>query len=169
MSSTRQQSTVSVRDARLEDRPVLDAMMRGLNEYEYQIVPDRDLSEAACRDHMDYLLGEVEKNDGFVLIGELNGATAGFLVGYCDVYEGTFVLPDERPFGYIPELFVTQEARGVGLGKALIQAAERKFADRGLKIIRLFALDGNVSALEFYRKIGFAPDSIELKKMIAVE
>ena len=144
-------------------------MMRALNEYEYQIVPDRDLSDSACRDHMDYLLNQVEKNNGFVLVGELNGAPAGFLVGYGDVYEGTFILPDARPFGYIPELFVTAEARGVGLGKALMQAAERAFAARGLKIIRLFALNGNVSALEFYRKVGFAPDSIELKKTIAIE
>ena len=59
-----------------------------------------------------------------------------------------------RPGLYLEDLFVADEARGTGAGKALFQALAREAQTRGCARIDWAVLDWNSSAMDFYRAIG---------------
>lgn len=56
---------------------------------------------------------------------------------------------------YLASIFVAPGMRRLGVGKALVQAVEGFFRDRGVFIYRLDTRVNNVSALAFYRRLGF--------------
>ncbi|MCD4504925.1 GNAT family N-acetyltransferase [Chromobacterium piscinae] len=55
---------------------------------------------------------------------------------------------------FMKDLFAIQEARGRGIGKALMQALARHALKTGCKRMDWTAERGNVDAIEFYRRIG---------------
>ena len=57
-------------------------------------------------------------------------------------------------------IFVEPEARGRGVGTALLHAVERHAASMGLKSIRLDVIDTNSRARALYEREGFAPQSV---------
>jgi ribosomal protein S18 acetylase RimI-like enzyme len=59
---------------------------------------------------------------------------------------------------YLEGVFTRPDARGTGLGSAALRALCRTLLDR-YKAICLLADAGNARTLDFYRKIGFAPEA----------
>jgi predicted GNAT family N-acyltransferase len=57
------------------------------------------------------------------------------------------------PVGHLGRLAVLRTARGGGLGVALVEAIERRAAERGL---RLVALSAQTPAIGFYERLGYA-------------
>lgn len=57
-------------------------------------------------------------------------------------------------------IFVEPEARGRGVGTALLHAVERHAASMGLKSIRLDVIDTNSRARALYEREGFVPRSV---------
>ena len=55
----------------------------------------------------------------------------------------------------VPTLVVAQNSRREGVGKLLMQEAQRLGAEGGANLIELVATTGNVAAREFYRALGF--------------
>lgn len=55
---------------------------------------------------------------------------------------------------YLEDLFVVPEARGRGIGKALIQLGARMAVERGCGRYEWSVLDWNTPAIEFYESIG---------------
>jgi ribosomal protein S18 acetylase RimI-like enzyme len=62
------------------------------------------------------------------------------------------------PDCWLEDLYVTDEARGTGLGKALIEAAFERARARGCKRIQLDVADDNSRAIDVYRAAGFGVD-----------
>lgn len=56
-------------------------------------------------------------------------------------------------------IFVSDAARGKGVGTALLQAIFRKAAGDGLHRVRLDVIDRNVRARALYERMGFSPVS----------
>lgn len=57
----------------------------------------------------------------------------------------------------VDELFVAPRARGVGVGRKLLETAEAACVDMGCRHLSLQVGSKNKAAREFYRSIGFAP------------
>ena len=57
--------------------------------------------------------------------------------------------------GELKRVFVTQQARGTGTGRALIQAREKVARDMGLKRLIADTLTPNVEMRDLYPKLGF--------------
>jgi GNAT superfamily N-acetyltransferase len=55
---------------------------------------------------------------------------------------------------WLEDLFVREEHRGEGVGKALLEAVAARVGERGGERLEWAALDWNEPALGFYRKIG---------------
>lgn len=55
----------------------------------------------------------------------------------------------------VAELGVAPERRGRGLGRALLQAAMNRLAERGESTLALYVTVGNESAISLYRSMGF--------------
>lgn len=69
---------------------------------------------------------------------------------------GTARILVDPPVGKIGRVAVAQPFRGTGLGRALMEAAVGILARRG--DIATAKLGAQVHALDFYRKLGFAPE-----------
>ncbi len=87
------------------------------------------------------------------------------------VIEGALAWADERALGfalwfhnfssflgrrglYVEDIFVVPEARGRGIGRALMRHCARLALERGCGRFEWTVLDWNRSAIEFYRSIG---------------
>ena len=57
---------------------------------------------------------------------------------------------------HIEDLFVAEEARGAGLGLALVQAAIARARERGCRRVELDVNEANTAGLAVYRSAGFA-------------
>jgi len=57
---------------------------------------------------------------------------------------------------WLEDLFVSDDARGAGLGRALVDAAAERARARGCARVELDVSDGNPPALALYESAGFA-------------
>ncbi|MGW1287473.1 GNAT family N-acetyltransferase, partial [Streptomyces sp. NPDC002586] len=62
--------------------------------------------------------------------------------------------------GVLETLVVGDEARGAGVGQALLRAARRRLAESGVQVMKISVMAGNDGALRFYRREG-AVDFVE--------
>lgn len=138
--------TVAVRPAVAADLPLIAAFIRELAEYER-------LSHEVRFD--EFLLGEHlfgARPSAEVVIGTADGEPQGFALFFRNfsTFEG-------RTGIYLEDLFVRPEARGRGLGKALLLHVARLAVERGCARLEWSVLDWNEPAIGFYRKLGARP------------
>ena len=83
------------------------------------------------------------------LLAEENGRAVGFALFF-----PTFSTWEGRPGLYLEDLFVREEARGSGTGRALLTELARIAVERGYGRLELAALDWNEPAIAFYERLG---------------
>ncbi len=135
--------SVSIRAARESDVAILHALIRGLAEYEKlaaQVV-------GTAQDLQRELFSERPVIEA--VIAWDNETALGFAL-YFHNYS-TFLA---RRGLYLEDLFVVPEARGRGIGKALIRHCARVAVERGCGRFEWAVLDWNQPAIEFYQAIG---------------
>ncbi|HSU15597.1 GNAT family N-acetyltransferase [Longimicrobium sp.] len=87
-----------------------------------------------------------------VAIAEADGEPAGFALFFHNY--STFL---GRPGIYLEDLYVRPEARGKGIGRALLAHLARLAVERGCGRLEWWVLDWNESAIRFYRSLGVQP------------
>lgn len=65
------------------------------------------------------------------------------------------VHPVSRELAELCAIAVEEEARGLGVGRALLSHVEQSVSQAGLKLLRLHTAHSNLSALELFLKWGF--------------
>ena len=87
-----------------------------------------------------------------VLIGEIDGTAQGFALFFHNfsTFEG-------RPGIYLEDLFVRPDARGSGLGKALLGKLAALAVERDCARLEWSVLDWNKPAIDFYKALGARP------------
>ena len=87
-----------------------------------------------------------------VLIGEIDGVPQGFALFFHNfsTFEG-------RPGIYVEDLFVRPDARGSGLGKALLGTLAGLAVERDCARLEWSVLDWNTPAIDFYKALGATP------------
>lgn len=143
-----------VRRARAEDRPALIRLMGALHDYEAAIEENR-ADASAAESHLDWVQEEIKRLGGVTLVAELGGVVAGFLCYTFEEDPGTFVRPDYRRHALVWDISVAEEARGQGIGQALLEAAEREAGEAGIGEIRLYVLEANARARRIYEEAGY--------------
>jgi ribosomal protein S18 acetylase RimI-like enzyme len=89
---------------------------------------------------------------------EWQGAVAGFTV--CVLHPGSWTL---TPACYLEDLFVDPEARGQGLGRALIDDLVRLGRDNGWSRIYWHTRQSNEAARRLYDKYAEADDFVRYR------
>jgi len=138
--------TLSIRPATAADIPLIAQFIRDLAEYErlaHEVRFDEAVLEAklfGSRPHAE------------VLIGEIDGVAQGFALFFHNfsTFEG-------KPGVYLEDLFVRPEARGAGLGKALLKKLAAIAVERDCARLEWSVLDWNEPAIQFYLGLGAKP------------
>jgi len=134
---------IVIRPAIPADLTLIASLIRALAHYE-------KLADAVRFDEL--VLGEKlfgARPYAEVLIGELDGAAQGFALFFHNfsTFEG-------RPGIYLEDLFVRPEARGRGLGKALLAQLAALAVARDCARLEWSVLDWNAPAIGFYEALG---------------
>lgn len=135
--------TLSIRPATPADLPLIAQFIRDLADYE-KLAHEVRFDEAKLGEN---LFGPRPYAE--VLIGELDGSPQGFALFFHNfsTFEG-------KPGIYLEDLFVRPEARGSGLGKALLAHLAGLVVERDCARLEWSVLDWNAPAIGFYQSIG---------------
>jgi GNAT superfamily N-acetyltransferase len=143
---TQPTSDLTIRFATAADVPTILHFIRALARYEkleHQVTADEAGLHAT-------LFGPRPAAE--VLLAELAGTPVGFALFFASY--STFL---GKPGLYLEDLFVQPEARGRGIGVALMSSLARITAERGWGRFEWAVLDWNTPSLEFYAALGAVP------------
>ena len=127
-----------------------------MQDFEAAFEPDRRRDPDFAAEHWRELQRRHAEKRGIILIAELASQSAGWAFAHDDKAE-LFVVEPERSHGFLAELYVTPEARGKGLGRALIAGCEDWARTRGHRLLTVGVLAKNPSAIRAYEGAGYAP------------
>lgn len=133
-------------------------IIRRANEYEishlYQwslsLTEELSAGYMKSNDHMTYeMVSKVLSNGGYYLIAQHNWEVMGWiLLGYDQNFY------QNKPVGFLYELYVFPPYRKNGVGKILMKEAMVQLKKAGMKSVQLNVFAGN-SAKRLYEKLGF--------------
>ena len=138
--------SLSIRAATPADISLIGQFIRDLAEYE-KLAHEVRFDEAVMAQK---LFGQRPYAE--VLIGEIDGTPQGFALFFHNfsTFEG-------RPGIYLEDLFVRPDARGSGLGKALLGKLAALAVERDCARLEWSVLDWNTPAIDFYKALGARP------------
>lgn len=148
--------TTTIRRARREDVPAMFEMVRGLADY----VDETHLLKASEADLLRDGFGPAPRFKCFVADdgrGQLLGSV---------IYSANYSTWNGRSTCYIDDLFVTEAARGKGIGKRLVGAVAADAVADGHGRISLTVLDWN-PAREIYHRLGFEHEESALRYSVS--
>jgi GNAT superfamily N-acetyltransferase len=135
-----------IRPATRGDVPLILAFIEQLADYE-RMRHQVDATEAALEETLFGVRPAAE-----VVIATLDGRDVGFAL-YFQTYS-TFLA---RPGLHLEDLFVVPEARGAGVGRALLAHLAALADARGYGRVEWSVLTWNAPAIGFYRQLGAIP------------
>jgi GNAT superfamily N-acetyltransferase len=141
--------TVTVRPFERQDVGAVLALMRALAAFEgYD-----DKLRVTEADLIEHGLGPSPRFG--VLVAEREGVIVGIAVHY--IIPWTY---DLKPVVWLKELYVTEAARGMAVGQALVEQLRQYAAGIGASAIKWTVLKSNLPAKAFYHALGGQPDDI---------
>lgn len=135
-----------VRAARSTDAPALVELVHELGA---------ESNEAQIRAN----LGQLKKSGETPLVATL----AGDVVGLCGLGR-RIAVHRPAPIGRITVLVVKEEVQGLGIGRLLVEAAERWMRQSGCYLAEVTSNDRRADAHAFYRHLGYDRTSIRFAK-----
>ena len=138
--------TFAIRPATPADVPVILHLVRELAAYE------RELDKVVATEPLlhDALFATPPAAEA--LIAEIDGAAVGLALFFHNFSTWT----GWRGL-YLEDLYVTPEARGTGIGKALLKRLAKIAVERGCTRFEWSVLDWNTPAIDFYKSLGAEP------------
>ena len=140
-------SNLSTRIATASDIPAVASLFDGYRQF-YAQAPDLALATAYIRDR-------ISKNESVILVAEAQGV----IIGFCQLYP-TFCSVEAKPIYSLYDLFVAPAARKLGVGKALLLAAEQHAVQNGFARMDLTTAKTNVPAQALYESLDWQRDEV---------
>jgi GNAT superfamily N-acetyltransferase len=139
----------SVRSASLADAPALGALLRGLGWFSFMNRESSADTERRLSEQLRLCLAD--KSHTVLVVESAGGAVLGYVAVHWLPY-----LVLAGPEGYVSDLFVTESARGAGLGTRLLREVEALAVSRGCSRLMLVNRKTRDSYKRgFYRKLGW--------------
>ncbi|RDI53210.1 GNAT family N-acetyltransferase [Nocardia mexicana] len=139
-----------IRRAEPRDIPALVELVYDLAEYE----KSRDQCHLTAEQLHAALFGPDPALFAHVAQDDSSGAVLGCAIWFLNysTWTGTHGI-------YLEDLFVKPEARGLGLGKALLTELAREAVTRGYQRVDWAVLNWNTPSIDFYKSIGAEPQT----------
>ena len=94
----------------------------------------------------------------------LAGATSAILVGLDDAgVIATAMVGEDGHRGWVYYLAVLEDARGRGLGREMMAAAEDWLRDRGVVKVHLMVRGSNAGVIGFYEALGYEDAAVRVR------
>lgn len=138
----------AIRRATAADVPVVLQLIRDLAAFERE----PDAVRATVDSLHNTLFGPTPTAEA--IVAEIDGDVVGMALFFTN-----FSTWSGRNGLYLEDLYVVPEARGAGVGKALLARIARTAVSRGSARVEWSVLDWNKPAIDFYRSIGATPMS----------
>jgi ribosomal protein S18 acetylase RimI-like enzyme len=142
--------TPLVRPAQVSDADAIGVLhVQAWLETYTGLIPANLLQSLSPVQRAEMWRGWLTRGAGGAYVCEEGQAVVGF--GLCGA-QRTRTLPNHR--GEVYAINILRRAQGRGLGRALMQAMARSLDERGLAPMTLMVLAQNVSARQFYYRLG---------------
>ena len=132
------------------------------------LLPDAILDSLSITESAAQWAQCIQRGQGCLFVCEREGIVVGFI--FCDAYRNGSLGCDSSQQGELAELYtlyVSPEEQGKGVGTRLFHRSISWLTAAGYTSLAVRVLDGNDSAIKFYRRLGFSPvgepQSSELK------
>ena len=150
--------TVTLKDGRIavlrapdfHDLDALLALISELVEERVEIITTTKPSRDEEAEWLGRRLASIEKGNLAALVAEINGR----LVANCEVEQRTPQFPEMSHVGVLG-IAILKNARGVGLGTALMESLIELARQMHLRVVILDTFATNTIAQGLYRKVGF--------------
>ena len=136
----------NIRIATLSDLRELGELFDGYRRFYLQA---SDIERAR-----DFISERMNRNDSWLLVAEQGES----LIGFCQLYP-SFSSTQMRRIAILNDLYVSESSRAQGVGKALMQAAEKLGRNLGLGHLELATATDNAKAQRLYEKMGWLRDT----------
>lgn len=120
----------------------------------------RDVT-GALRADLEHALREKPANNYFFIAGDADGRSVGFL--HLQVQRDFF--SHERAC-HVSDIAVAADHEGGGIGRLLLEHAQRWAKQHRCKLLTLSVFPGNARARALYESAGFAPDLLRMLKPV---
>ncbi|MBN2432536.1 MAG: GNAT family N-acetyltransferase [Acidobacteria bacterium] len=141
-------AALTIRPATAKDVPLILHFIRRLAEYE-RLAHEVTATEDVLR---ETLFGR--RPSAEVILGYLGPQPVGFALFFHNF--STFL---GRPGIYLEDLFIEEDYRRRGFGRAMLRHLARLALERNCGRLEWWVLDWNRPAIDFYRRIGAVPMS----------
>jgi ribosomal protein S18 acetylase RimI-like enzyme len=138
---------VRIRDATAGDADLVAPLFDAYRQF-YERPPDPAVARA-------FLLERLTRGESVVYVAEEGGKALGFVQLY-PLFSSTALRPGCS--WLLNDLYVVPEARGRGIGRALMQRARRLAVENGACALELATADSNVVARGLYESLGYRRD-----------
>jgi ribosomal protein S18 acetylase RimI-like enzyme len=156
VTTARDVSRTVIRVLRTRDLPALERLVAELQDYERAIDKRILPGSAMAAGYTKAMLSACASQGGTIFVAEVGGEVIGFAAIRARVPTESL---DEPPGTYalLSDLVVAESHRGVGIGRALIEASEAHARSLGASEIRIAVLAQNAAARGLYVASGFIP------------
>ncbi len=134
---------MQIRFATPVDVPIITQLVHELAHYE------RSADQVVTTDNEIALALFADQPHVYCHVAEIDGEVVGFALWFLNfsTWLGT-------PGIYLEDLYVREQARGAGVGTALMKELARLCVERGYSRFQWWVLDWNQPSIEFYRSLG---------------
>lgn len=156
---------VSIRRYDQADRDILRDLVLELHETLRPLDADLAPGDEIIERYFNELISRVEESAGEIFVAEDDNRMIGYLCLWGSVAPDDL---DERPdrYSFMAELFVRPDHRSHGIGRRLVEHAERHALACGAHKIELKVLARNEAALRFYQALDYKPRVVIMRKRL---
>lgn len=173
----KQKVVCAIRPARVEDYAALCAIFGEGDSLHSTALPDVFCSSGGLARSREYISDALNREDSAIFVAVIQGTEqrprterpAGQVVGAIHVLvreAPAIPLMVERRFAVIDNITVTRRSRRQGIGRALLEHAERWAQARGVTQVELNVWEFNKTARLFYQRLGYRTISRRLRRQL---
>jgi len=155
--------SVTVRPAKKEDHPAVERLLRQIAQLHADLRPEnfRPASQKYGQEQFAAMLDD--PNAPILVAQDKHGQVLGYAMLQVKTVGENHPVLLPRTFLYLDDLCVDADARGFGIGTALMEGVRELAKTRGIKKIELNVWECNQAAMRFYERLGFTTQRRELE------
>jgi len=116
---------------------------------------------------VDRMVGDAASRGGFVDVAIDEGLVVGFVAGMVEQPSREALMEGIRSQGgRVTDLFVSERWRGNGIGRRLMEQAERRLVAAGCETLRVEVFAPNMLARRVYASMGYVERDLQLIKPV---